>query len=380
MGIPLIPYTFHRHEVRNPLSAALSATVFVKTAVQGEITEDTRDALHEDVGIISSSLRFINDLLRSILDVHRATRDQMVLEQEDVDVQYDIFEPVCSMIYNRDTSWTILVKCPEGLVIKADKLRLQQIVLNLARNSAKFVHEGYVRLRADIVDGKVHLYVEDSGPGIPKEKQQNLFRRYQTSLDSLAQGTGVGLNLVSKLITLMDGTITLDPEFRSGFKDYPGTCIDINLNMEPVGVAYDEASTSAGGLSIVEWDASKTALARIKSSMSDCGSIANTRVYDERDGGLPLNLSVLFVDDDRNLRKLAMRALRRVCPHWYIREAASGETAISLCESEYFDIIFMDQCKFYCTLYTLYDTVLTYPSLPYSFTPICTPICTPIFI
>jgi hypothetical protein len=326
------------------LSAALSAVVFVKTAVQAEITEDSRDALQEDVGIISSSLRFINDLLRSILDVHRATRDQMVLEQDDVDVLHDIFEPVTSMIYNRDTNWTILVSCPEGLIIKADKLRLQQIVLNLARNSAKFVHEGFVRLKADIVDGKVHIYVEDSGPGIPQEKQKNLFRRYQTSLDSLAQGTGVGLNLVSKLITLMDGTITLDPNFRSGFKDYPGTCIDINLNQPPaVDLVSDGVSTNSGGYSIVEWDARKTAASRLRSDSSLHSS--EPAVYDERAAGLPLNLSVLFVDDDRNLRKLAMRSLRRFCPHWYIREAASGETALTLCENEFFDIIFMVSCS-----------------------------------
>lgn len=151
--------------MRNPLSAALSASVFVNTAVQSTITEDTLDSVREDSLIISSSLRFINDLLRNMLDVHRATRDQMTLEHEPVDILHDIFRPIASMIYARDTNFKVELECPAGLLVKSDKLRLQQIVLNLARNSAKFVIDGFIRLRAEIIDGSVTLFVEDSGPG-----------------------------------------------------------------------------------------------------------------------------------------------------------------------------------------------------------------------
>ena len=221
------------HEVRNPLSAALSASVFVNTAVQSPMTEDTIESLQEDAGIISSSLRFINDLLRSMLDVHRATRDQMVLETDSIDILHDIFEPTASMIYARDTNFTIQVDCPEGLVVQSDKLRLQQVVLNLARNSAKFVEEGFVRLRANVQNDKVHMYIEDSGPGIPEEKRKDLFNKYQKSLDSLAQGTGVGLSLVEKLVNLMDGDIYLDEKYDSGHEGHPGACMVINLNQAP---------------------------------------------------------------------------------------------------------------------------------------------------
>jgi CheY-like chemotaxis protein len=58
---------------------------------------------------------------------------------------------------------------------------------------------------------------------------------------------------------------------------------------------------------------------------------------------LPEKLSVLFVDDDRILRKLATRSLAKVRPGWTVREAASGETALHLLENESFDLIFMDQ-------------------------------------
>ena len=58
---------------------------------------------------------------------------------------------------------------------------------------------------------------------------------------------------------------------------------------------------------------------------------------------LPENLSVLFCDDDNTLRKLFSRALKKVAPSWTIGEAASGEAALQLVETQKFDLIFMDQ-------------------------------------
>lgn len=58
---------------------------------------------------------------------------------------------------------------------------------------------------------------------------------------------------------------------------------------------------------------------------------------------LPVNLSVLFVDDDSILRKLFSRAVKRAAPTWTVSEAACGEKALKLVETQHFDVIFMDQ-------------------------------------
>ena len=71
-------------------------------------------------------------------------------------------------------------------------------MLNLGRNSRKFVSRGFIRLRAYVSDEKVHLSVEDSGIGIPADKSENIFAKFQESLDLLAQGT-VGYKFVEKL-------------------------------------------------------------------------------------------------------------------------------------------------------------------------------------
>jgi CheY-like chemotaxis protein len=62
----------------------------------------------------------------------------------------------------------------------------------------------------------------------------------------------------------------------------------------------------------------------------------------EKEDELPQHLSVLFCDDDRTLRRLAMRALTNILPDCRVREASNGENALRLCESEGFDLIFMD--------------------------------------
>jgi signal transduction histidine kinase len=189
---------FIAHEVRNPLSAAMSAASFISSAVNEREplkTVEDQGAVRGDIAIIEASLQFVNDLLRNMLDFHRATSSELHLELSATDVRRDILDPVAAMLYRRFDNYKVIVDCPKDLYIMADRLRLKQIVLNLGRNSAKFVETGFVRLKADVIDDKVILSVEDSGPGIPEEKRRNLYGRFQESLDALNQGTGVGLNL-----------------------------------------------------------------------------------------------------------------------------------------------------------------------------------------
>lgn len=87
------------------------------------------ESIKEDMKIIDSSLHFINDLLRSMLDVHRAANKQMKLDLSHTDLLHDIFEPVVSMLYNRDEAFKVEIECPERLIVETDRLRLQQIVL-----------------------------------------------------------------------------------------------------------------------------------------------------------------------------------------------------------------------------------------------------------
>lgn len=312
---------FIAHEVRNPLSAAISACSFVSTSINETeplVDSETRQSVRDDVQIIDNSLQFINDLLRNMLDMHRASSNQLTIETEHVDLMGDVLQPVASLIYHRGDNFEVQLECPQHTVILSDRLRLKQVILNLGRNAAKFVHKGFVRLRVDTGDNQVKIYVEDSGPGIPVDKREQLFRKFQESLDSLNQGTGIGLCLCKNLVELMGGRIWLDESYDSGIENCPGSRFVVELNTPPIQL---ETLTLTDG------------------SPNSGPEKEDSEVLPD----LPSELSVLFVDDAFVLRKLFGRAVRRIAPSWTVEEAASGETALRIVDTQEFDLIFVDQ-------------------------------------
>jgi signal transduction histidine kinase len=119
-----------------------------------------------------------------MLDMQKAAGNQLHLDMSLAEILGDVMEPVATMLYQRGNHFQVFVDCPKNLVVPTDRLRLKQVVLNLASNSRKFVQQGYIRLRAVRVDGDVQLRVEDSDPGIPLYTREQLFAKFQESLDS----------------------------------------------------------------------------------------------------------------------------------------------------------------------------------------------------
>jgi len=176
------------------------------------------------------------------------------------------------------------------------------------------------------VGGFVELCVEDSGAGIPADKRDNLFEKFQASLDVLSQGTGIGLSLCENLVRLLNGSISLDDSYDSGIPGSPGARFVVQLNQ----LCLPAES--------------------ILSSSKHCSEVNNEgtesltpEASEETSSQLPENFSVLFCDDDTVLRKLFSRAVKKVAPSWKIDEAASGEAALQLVATQRFDVIFMDQ-------------------------------------
>jgi signal transduction histidine kinase/CheY-like chemotaxis protein len=325
---------FIAHEVRNPLSAAMTASVFVSSAIGDEKTSladlETRKSIQDDMGVIDASLKFINDLLRNMLDMNRASSNHLRIELAHADLFRDVLEPVASMMYQRCEGFEILLECPEDLVVVTDRMRLKQILLNLGRNATKFVEKGFIRLRVYEVDKLVQISVEDSGPGIPLEKQDRLFEKFQESLDSMNQGTGVGLCVCRNLVDLMNGDIWLDKTYNSGMEGCPGTRFVVELKTP--SVALDTMAEES-------YDESIKCESRDGLAVANSGEESDTVPLLE----LPEKLSVLFVDDDLMLRKLFARAVRKVMPEWDIQEAANGESALWLVDKQSYDLIFLDQ-------------------------------------
>ena len=335
------------HEIRNPLSVAISACSFVKSAISESDPlrdEQVRQSVREDVDAISSSLQFANDLLRSMIDLQKTLSNRIALEMAPTSILQDILEPVGAMLRERGSNFEVQYDCePENLAIMTDRIRLKQIMFNLSGNAQKFVEKGYIRLGAAVVDKAVQLWVQDTGPGIPESKRKNLFEKYQESLDVLSQGTGMGLCLCQGLSRLLGGELSLDETFDSGIEGCPGARFVLTLRCDPIELEEDDIKDDQDQDSplVAAIDGIST-IAENKDWM-DTSSATRTNESYNSEYEPPENLNVLVVDDDMILRRLVTRTLKRVAPTWSISQAANGERALELVDEQVFDLIFLDQ-------------------------------------
>lgn len=139
---------------------------------------------------------------------------------------------------------------------------------------------------------------------------------------------GIGLFLCKNLVDLMEGELSLDDDYDSGIPGCPGSRFVVNLNVPSVPSPIEIRP--------------KQDFLRQDDSPTTVTDISPQKEGEEPLKELPEKFSVLFVDDDPILRKLFSRSLRTVAPGWTIREAANGETALKLTDTESFDLIFMD--------------------------------------
>ena len=219
-----------------------------------------------------------------------------------------MLEPVAAVLYLRGNEVQTEIDCPENLVVLSDRLRLKQLVLNLSANSLKFVERGFIRLRAVVEEGSVILSCEDSGPGIPLEKQKNLFMHFQQSLDLQNQGTGIGLSLCKHLSILLHGDISLDGSFDSGVPGCKGTRFVLDLKRPPISAPHldHDAKTAPHR----DHDATRISRDSSMSSVTKQGSLCSSDLIPSDVNGsknktpmpslrrVPDELNVLIVDDD----------------------------------------------------------------------------------
>lgn len=125
-------YLSSRYIYCSPIAAALSAHGFVASAVnetlgKTEVDQEFVASLREDVKIIGSSLYFIDDFLRSMLDVHASAANKLEIHLAPTDLLKDVLQPVQSILYQRDGCVDVAVDCPENLIVMTDCLRLKQV-------------------------------------------------------------------------------------------------------------------------------------------------------------------------------------------------------------------------------------------------------------
>lgn len=201
------------HEIRTPLNAIVGFSNLMNTDI--ELSKEERENFTE---LINTNSDLLLNLINDILDLSRIESGRMSFSFQ----QYSLNELI-STIYQTfqvlmPENVELRMQIPEkSISIPTDKFRLTQVITNFLSNAIKFTQKGYILIGYEYREEErhVHIFVEDTGIGIPKEKQDAVFNRF-TKLDEFAKGTGLGLSICKVIAERFDGYIAVESEIGKG--------------------------------------------------------------------------------------------------------------------------------------------------------------------
>lgn len=284
------------HEIRTPLNGIIG---FTELALTTKLDNTQR----QYVEIINQSALSLYNIINDILDFSKMESNHMKLNIDKTEVEEVMAEAFNVVAYGMNKKGLeMLMDLDPNLpkYIWADAMRLKQILVNLLGNALKFTETGEVKMQAKVLEknpgGKVKIRfgVRDTGIGIQKDKQKDIFKAFMQEDGSITKkygGTGLGLTISNKLLQMVNSKLELESEPGEGSYFY----FDLTFKIEQNGTDVD--------------------LKGIK--------------------------RVLIVDDNKNNRSILRRMLE--IKDIEVSEADSGMKAVlSVMELSHFDVIIMD--------------------------------------
>jgi len=297
------------HELRTPLNAILGF---------GQLLDDPRNPLNVDqlTGLqhIMQGGEHLLDLINEVLDLAKIESGNVSISIEQVETVKAVSQCILMAVTLADKfNITVENKVTGNEVpwIHADLTRFKQVLINLLSNAVKYnISGGKVTLDWALIDGMVRFVVTDTGPGIPKAKQDLLFQPFQRlgKETSAIEGTGIGLNICRELMQQMKGSIGFSSEEGAGSRFW----VDF-----PLSTAVNEDAVIAQSKNKVE------------------------ELVKKMDVSFDTEKTVLYVEDNPANMQLMTRIFRDL-PDCRLITASDAEAGLEMAIAQKPDLILMD--------------------------------------
>lgn len=208
------------HEIRTPLNGIIGFTkILANMSLDGKV--------QRYVNIIDNSAQNLLGIVNDILDLSKIESGNLSLEYIDFN-PFEEFDSVINLFLakveekNLKLLYFIDPKIPQSII--GDSLRLKQVLSNLISNAIKFTNDGYISVRIESIESnenyiKIKFAIKDTGIGIKKDKQEQIFKAFSQADNSITRqfgGTGLGLSISSKIIQAHDSVIKLESKENEG--------------------------------------------------------------------------------------------------------------------------------------------------------------------
>ncbi|NQV33354.1 MAG: response regulator [Phycisphaeraceae bacterium] len=299
------------HEIRTPMNSILC---FSDMLTQEDLTQEQKNY----VDTIRESGRNLLTLINDILDYSKIEASQLNVEMIDCSLGHllnSLETTMTALTQGKSVDFEIMAEKDLPAQIHSDPFRLNQCLTNLLSNAVKFTDQGHVHLKVSLREDNnqhsIQFDVEDTGTGIPKDRQKAIFESFNQADGSTTRkygGTGLGLAITGQLAELLDGTVTLTSE--------PGEGSVFSLVI-PIGMDITEQSL----------------LDRHKVLDQDADESWPTGVS-------PFSGNILVAEDVEGNQRLMKIMLSKLGVDVVL--AGDGIQAVQAASSQTFDLIFMD--------------------------------------